>query len=155
MSEKKKNDTEDIFEPLVTQIVALFGENRIIPHAWFKQSFGIDQLDMKDYDTTMDFIKANDEQTFQYMSLIKQLTDYMLKKHNMLLRNVWGEGYLIVPADEQTQYGFDKLCEDFKKLSRTCDAIMAHVRPVSSEQAAKDADLRAKANALRMAFKAM
>ena len=62
----------------------------------------------------------------------------------MYLRNVRGDGYIILNPKDQTKYGYEKFVKDVKKAIEEAGLIMNNVKPVDMEQQSKDNDMRAK-----------
>lgn len=84
------------------------------------------------------------------MSIVDALRWELLENENMYLKNVRGDGYEILNAKDQTQFGFDRFNDGLRKLIKETNLIMNNVRTVNCEQQSKDNDLRAKYAAMRM-----
>lgn len=148
-NEEKKN----IFAPICQEIIDVFGEERLVPHKWFKKKFGIEQPDIKDFDDTGDFLKEVNDIQFRYMGLMVDLQDVMLRQYPYCLRNIPGEGYMIIAPTDQAQFGYDWFVNEIQKAVRKASAILTYIKPVGSEQAAKNADLLAKLGRMKSMFK--
>lgn len=134
---------------LLGEIAARFGDGSLIKHEWLKDKFGLKKLMLKDYATVDEFLDAIDIQQFAYMSLVDKLRWQLLENFKMYLRNIRGDGYVILPPQDQTQFGYDQFVDDVKKAIRVAGLIMNNVQPVDVSQQAKDNDLRAKFGILK------
>ena len=129
---------------LVNEIGTKFAEGELIPHEWIKDKLGLKELRYEDFANQEDFIEALKSQQFTYMSCIESLKCELLKERQICIRNVRGDGYEIIPSQDQTRYGYDEFIKDVNKAMREAKAIMNNVANVNAEQQAKDNDLRAK-----------
>lgn len=129
---------------LVNEIATKFGEGELIPHEWLFDKFGLKQLRFENFPNQDEFLEAVKSQQFTYMTSVDRLRCELLNEMQICIRNVRGDGYEIVPASDQTQYGYDGFIKDMKKAMRSARAIMNNVASVDAEQQAKDNDLRAK-----------
>ena len=129
---------------LVDEISSRFSGGELIPHEWLKKRFGIAELDFNDFESQGEFIKALQEQQFAYMACVEKLRCKLLDEMQICISNVWGDGYKIVPSNDQARYGYDGFIKDLKKAMREARAIMYNVAAVDAEQQRKDNDLRAK-----------
>lgn len=149
-----KEEKQNIFAPICKEMIEIFGVEHLIPHKWLKEKFGIDMPDIKDFDSTLEFLAEVDKRKFLYMSLIVDLQDVLLKKFSYYMRNVQGEGYIIVSPEEQAQYGYDWFCNEVQKAAAKANAILTFITPTgNSEIAAKNADLKAKLGRMKLMFK--
>ena len=139
----------DAWVSLLGEIAGNFSDGKLIPHDWLKRRFGLGDLKVDDFDTVDDFIKGLQMQQFAYMTLIDTLRWQLLENEKMYIRNIRGDGYTIVNATDQTQYGYDSFIRDVKQAIKEADMIMNNVRNVPSERQAKDNDLRAKCSILK------
>ena len=121
-----------------------FGDGTLIPHRWLKSKFFFEKLNKDDFQSTEDFIEAIQMQQFAYLTLVDTLRWQLLEDEKMYLKNVRGDGYIILKSSEQVQYGYNSFIADFKKAAKEANLIMTNVRNVNSEQQFKDNDLRAK-----------
>lgn len=129
---------------LVNEIATKFGEGELIPHEWLFDKFGLKQLRFENFPNQDEFLEAVKSQQFTYMTSVDRLRCELLNEMQICIRNVRGDGYEIIPASDQTQYGYDGFIKDMKKAMRSARAIMNNVASVDAEQQAKDNDLRAK-----------
>ena len=129
---------------LIRTIASDYADGKLIPHEWLRRKFGLENLRMKDFDNTEDFIEAIQMQQFSYMTLVDTLRWKLLEDQKIYIKNIRGDGYQIVQPTEQVQYGYDQFLRDFKKAVKDANLIMQNVKSVPSEQQKKDNDLRAK-----------
>lgn len=132
-----------------------FGDGTLIPHKWLKSKFFFEKLNKDDFQNTDEFVEAIQMQQFAYLTLIDTLRWQLLEEEKMYLKNVRGDGYVILKAEEQVQYGYDSFINDFKKATKEANLIMTNVRNVNSEQQFKDNDLRAKMALLNQMIKSI
>ena len=132
-----------------------FGDGTLIPHKWLKSKFFFEKLNKDDFQNTDEFVEAIQMQQFAYLTLIDTLRWQLLEEEKMYLKNVRGDGYVILKAGEQVQYGYDSFINDFKKAAKEANMIMTNVRNVNSEQQFKDNDLRAKMALLNQMVKSI
>ena len=76
----------------------------------------------------------------------------MLKNKQCCLRNVWGNGYVIVPSNEQANYGYDQMMSDIKKALKQGSDIINNVRPLPMVEQSKYYDTLAKLAKVRDVF---
>ena len=134
---------------LLGEIAAKFSDGQLISHEWLKDKFGLKKLTLKDFETVEDFLDARDNQQWSYMQLVDSLRWQLLENYKAYLRNIRGDGYIILQPQDQTQYGYDHFVSDMKKAFKEAGLIMNNVQPVDSTQQAKDNDLRAKFGMLK------
>jgi hypothetical protein len=132
-----------------------FGDGTLIPHKYLKTKFCLENLNKDDYQDTDDFVQALQLQQFAYLTLVDTLRWQLLEEEKMYLKNVRGDGYVILKAKDQVQYGYDSFIYDFKKAAKEANLIMTNVRNVNSEQQFKDNDLRAKMAMLNQMIKSI
>ena len=149
MEEKIIEVGSDGWMSLMSEIADLYGDGGMIKHEWLKEKFGLKELQLEDYESVNDFLKAIEIQQFAYMSLVDKIRWDLLKEYKMFLRNQRGEGYYILRPSDQCQYGYDTFIDDVKKAIRLANLIMNNVQPVDLAQQAKDNDLRAKFGVMR------
>lgn len=68
----------------------------VFSHDWLCSAFGIQEA------STIDEYKRN---SLEFLRCIEGLKDALLMDHKIALRNVHGEGYAVMPPNEQTAYG--------------------------------------------------
>ena len=143
----------DGWNSLLSEIAANYADGSLIKHEWLKEKFGLKKIILGDYESVEDFIKAIDTQQFCYMSLVDRLRWQLLEDFKMFIKNIRGDGYIILQPKEQVQYAFDSLISDFNKSLKEATAIMGNVRKYSDfEQQAKDSDIRAKIGMMKQMF---
>lgn len=144
MEQKLIEIGSDAWSSLLSEIVANYGDGKLIKHEWLKEKFGLKKLVLKEFETVDEFLKAIEIQQFAYMTLVDKLRWQMLEDYKAFIKNQRGEGYIILRPEDQTRYGYDSFVDDIKKAIRVAGLIMNNVQPVSMEQQSKDNDLRAK-----------
>ena len=149
MEEKVIEVGSDGWMSLMSEIADTYGNGGMIKHEWLKEKFCLKGLQLEDYDSVNDFLKAIEIQQFSYMTLVDKLRWDLLKEYKMFLRNQRGEGYYILRPSDQCQYGYDSFIDDIKKAIHVANLIMNNVQPVDMAQQAKDNDLRAKFGIMR------
>lgn len=111
------------------------------------------KLSFEDYCKDVDaYIEAIQLQQFTYMAMVDKLREDLLKNKQCYLRNVWGNGYVIVPSNEQASYGYDQMMSDIKKALKQGSDIINNVRPLPMEEQSKYYDTLAKLAKVRDVF---
>lgn len=133
-----------------SEIINSYAPGDLIEHGWLKSRFNFKKIRFIDYDSDeLEFIKAIQLQQFTYMSLIDNLRWELLEKFKVYLRNIRGDGYMILPAKDQVSFAYDRALASIKKEIREADLIMSNTQPTGFEQQQKDNDLRARWSMLR------
>ena len=138
-----EKDSEGWFA-LLAEIANNYSDGRLIPHEWLRWKFGLKELNIEDFPSVKDFVEGIRLQQFAYMSFIDALRWQLLESESLYLRNVRGDGYIILNPNDQTKYGYDRFLKDVRKAIEEAGLIMNNVRPASLEQQSKDNDMRAK-----------
>lgn len=141
---EKMGFTPDGWVKFLGTLAAEYGDGKLISHDWLKEQFGLKKCSLEDYESVDEFVKALEVQQFAYMSIVDSVRWELLKQERMFIRSVRGEGYAVVKAEDQVQYGYDEFVSEIKKSIREAGLIMNNVLPVDLSQQAKDNDLRAK-----------
>lgn len=140
----------DVWTNLLAEIATKFADGTLIKHEWLKQKFGLKPLLFADYnDDIEEYVEALKMQQYAYMDLIDELRQQLLEQEKYYIRNIRGEGYMIVPPSEQVEYGYDEFRKDIRKAINWCSAVMSNTRFTGGAQAAKDRDLKAKFDSIR------
>jgi len=139
----------DAWTDFIEEIVRSFKFGELIPHAYLRIKFMLEDLRVNEYSDTEEFISAYQIQQFAYMSLVDTLRWQLLKEKSLFLKNVRGDGYTILPSKEQVTYGYSEFMDTVKAAIKRADLIMNNVQPVTMEQQALDNDLRAKCSMLK------
>ena len=134
---------------LLAEIADNHADGSLIPHDWLRGRFGLEKLNVSDFENTDDFVRGIQMQQFSYMTLVDTLRWQLLEEEKMYIRNIRGDGYAVVPACDQTKYGYDEMFKNIKSAIKDADLIMSNVRAVSVDQQAADNDLRAKYSILK------
>lgn len=141
---KQTEENFEAWDSLLSEIAANYANGELISHVWLKKKFGLAELKLEQFDSVGDFIEGLQLQQFSYMSLIDTLRWKLLESERLYIRNVRGDGYVIVKPSQQTSFGFSEFLKDIKKAMRETDLIINNVREVSPEQQSKDNDIRAR-----------
>lgn len=139
----------DAWVSLLAEIASNYSDGTLIPHEWLRRKFGLKQLQLEDFDTVEEFLEGHKRQQFTYMSMTDKLRWQLLEEEKMYIKNIVGEGYVVIPPQEQTKYGYDEFLKSVRKAIRESDLIMNNVRFVPDEQRHKDNDIRAKCSILK------
>ena len=151
--ESVKELTSEVLGQFEEELVANFDENQHISHKWLKEKFGLPKLSFEDYGKDVNsYIEAIQLQQFTYMAMVDKLREDLLKNKQCCLRNVWGNGYVIVPSNEQASYGYDQMISDIKKALKQGQDIINNVRPLPMEEQSKYYDTLAKLAKVRDVF---
>lgn len=151
--ESVKELTSEVLGQFEEELVANFDENQLISHKWLKEKFGLPKLSLEDYGKDVDaYIEAIQLQQFTYMAMVDKLREDLLKNKQCCLRNVWGNGYVIVPSNEQASYGYDQMMSDIKKALKQGSDIIKNVRPLPMEEQSKYYDTLAQLAKVRDVF---
>lgn len=139
----------DSWHLLIREIVSTFTPGELISHEWLQNKFHLKELKFKDFEDEEAFIEAFKEYQFDYMFLIDTLRCQLLEGRKGYLKNVHGEGHIILPPNEQVSYGYNKFIKTVKSGIKKTDVIMKNVPPVSATQQAIDNDIRARYSTLK------
>lgn len=131
------------WESLKAEIVKKYADGSLISKDWLHWRFMMKPFDMKNFNNTYELLKAHQEWVFSYLSAVDVLKRELLLEFKVCLKTIWGQGYVIVPSEEQVQYGYDEFLSDVRKAIRNAKLIMNHVAPLPPENQSKDNDLRA------------
>ena len=117
----------------------------VFTHEFLRQSFGINCGD------TVESYKAA---MFDYLQCIENMKSFLLVEHQIALRSVRGEGYVLVPPSQQTEYGVDAGVHGVRKALRKMNSIISNVRldRLTDEQIRKNTDARVHAAGLASLF---
>ena len=132
-----------------TEIIEKFAAGETIEHDWLKSKFNFKELKFSEFDNELDFIKTLQLQQFAYMSLIDALRWELLENYKVYLRNIRGDGYMILPSSEQVNFAYEKAIDAIKNEIKVADLIMSNTKVVDMEQQQKDNDLRARWSMLK------
>lgn len=147
--------TSEGWEIFLHKIVEEFGDGKHISHDWLKEQFGLEKLQLENFESAEDFIQAFTLQQFAYMNVVDAVRWGLLEQEKMYLVNVRGEGYVIMRPEDQTQFAYDGFIADIKKAIKVAGLIMNNVQPVDLMQQAKDNDLRAKFGVMKQMLAAI
>lgn len=139
----------EAWNSLLNEVLDKFNPGDLISHKWLKHKFALKKLCYEDYEGTEEFVYAIQMQQFAYMTLIDSLRWQLLEEQSVFFKNIRGDGYILLPAKEQVQFGYDEFVKTVKDAVKRADLIMNNVQPVPAEQQAKDNDLRARCSMLK------
>ncbi|MCM1295389.1 MAG: hypothetical protein NC311_07580 [Muribaculaceae bacterium] len=145
-----KEEKDDLLSALLEEILTNHTDGSLISHEWLRKKSGLETPAIGDYANTEEFLEAYQANQFAYMQIVDAIRWELLKSDNIYLKNVRGDGYVILNSNDQVQFGYDRFTDGLAKLIKETNLIMNNVRAVSSEQQSKDNDLRAKYAAMRM-----
>lgn len=135
------------WDSLVVEIAREYAPGYLIPHEWLHRKFGIEDFKdakIEDYGSVKALIEVVKQAEFDYMSLIEILRRLLLERRYGYLVSIRGEGYMILPYDEQVTYAFRKFMETLEKSIKKTDLIMKYTPPVSADQQKQDNDTKAR-----------
>lgn len=147
--------SKDGWASFVSEVASIYGEGQLISHEWLKDKFGLKVLNISDFDSIDDFLKARDDQQWAYMTCVDALRWALLEQEKMYMRNIRGDGYEIIRPEDQVKFGYDEFSKGIKKAIKEANLIMNNVLKVPSEQQAKDNDLRAKFGLMKQMLEAI
>ena len=134
---------------LILEISENYSDGSLIFHEWLKKKFGLNQIELSDFEDTNDFLDALQTQQFAYMTLVDTLRWQLLEVEQMFIRNIRGSGYVVIQPSDQTEYAYNEFLKTVKQAIKEADLIMNNVRKVTSIQQSKDNDIRAKCSILK------
>lgn len=124
-----------------------FRYGNVVSHEWLEAHFGMPQLGDRQKLTAADFSKRQ----FEWLQSIEAFKDELLRKHDVCLQSVRGEGYRWVPPGEQSKVATDAFEKDAKRVFSTAAQRLRHVRldELNDDQRRENADAVAKLASLR------
>lgn len=141
---------EELLDGVIEEILTNHSDGSLISHEWLRKICGLETPIISDYADTREFLDAFQATQFAYMGIVDAIRWELLERENMYLKNIRGDGYEILNPKDQTQFGYERFIDNLRKLMKETSLIMNNVKPVNSEQQAKDNDLRAKYSAMKM-----
>ena len=122
-----------------------FKDGDLIPRQWFEDAFGMKPLPAtfteKDYE----------KRQFAWLRNMSQLTESLLEKHQIMLHNIFGQGYRVAPPYEQTEIAQDKFQREIGRSFLQAESKLRNVRfnQLTDEQRRENRDALAKLSMLR------
>ena len=119
-----------------------FAYGDIVTHAWLEERFGMPQLGDRQKLTAADFSRRQ----FEWLQSIESFKDELLRRHDVCLVSVRGEGYRWVPPSEQSKVAMDAFEKDAKRVFASAATRVRHVRTneLTDDQRRENADAVAK-----------
>ena len=143
------------FCSLEEEILSTFKDGQLISHEWMKSKFGIIPLCWDDYKDVQKLFQAKDKQQFDYMTLVDKLRWDMLKRTKCYLKNIYGDGYVIVPKEEQAEYGFTQTMKEIKESLRKGALIIGNVRPLPMFAVSSYNDIKSRFSTIKSVLSAL
>lgn len=134
-------------------LAADFKDGDVVPHAWLESRFGMPPLNEDE-----PLLPAVwQERQFRWLAMIESFRTELLEEHNIHLSNVYGQGYRVVPAREQTAIAEEKFQRETRRSFRKTALILKHVRieQLSDSERRENMDAIAKLSKLRGMQKAL
>lgn len=117
----------------------------IIPMSWFFEHFRVKPPESRE--TVGEF----QEEQFRFLGEMDRFQKALAEELDLVLQNVRGEGYRVVPPAEQTEWAMDRVHRDFTKTLGKAHMRLTHLRlsDLTDEQRRQNADAQAKLAAFR------
>ena len=127
----------------------------LITHSFLKDLFRLQMPLISNFTNQFDFLEHLRDYDFAYMSLVDKLRTDLLKNHNVYLKNIRGDGYILMPAQEQTDFAMKYINNGIKKAINEGLNILQHTKldGLTQEQRQKNADSIARASLLKQITK--
>ncbi|AHB77599.1 MULTISPECIES: hypothetical protein [Pandoraea] len=130
-----------------------FKDGDILTHEWLESHFGMSAIAADEALTQAQF----QERQFAWLQNIESFRAELLEKHQIHLASVYGEGYRITPAREQTAIAQERFDREATKAYRRAAETLKHVRldQLSESERKENSDAIAKLAMLRGMQKAI
>lgn len=127
----------------------------LITHSFLKDLFSLQMPLISNFTNQFDFLEHLRDYDFAYMSLVDKLRTDLLKNHNVYLKNIRGDGYILMPSQEQTDFAMKYINNGIKKAINEGLNILQHTKldSLTQEQRQKNADSIARASLLKQITK--
>lgn len=127
----------------------------LITHSFLKDLFRLQMPLISNFTNQFDFLEHLRDYDFAYMSLVDKLRTDLLKNHNVYLKNIRGDGYILMPSQEQTDFAMKYINNGIKKAINEGLNILQHTKldSLTQEQRQKNADSIARASLLKQITK--
>lgn len=127
----------------------------LITHSFLKDLFGLKVPIFANYLSQIEFMEHLKDYEFAYMSMVDKLRNELLQKHNVYLRNIRGDGYILLPSNKQTDYAMKFINNGIKKSIRDGLEILQHIKldSLTQEERQKNSDSIARASLLKQITK--
>jgi hypothetical protein len=128
----------------VRDCMACFGYGDIIAMEWLRSKFEID------FSGTMTAAEYQ-ERCFMFLSSMDGFRDELLFRHKMALKNIRGEGYLIIRPADHTDFAIQEAAKLIARGLRKGADILENTdfTQLSSDELRKNSDAQAKLGSLR------
>ena len=139
-------------------IIEMILENNcgdLITHSFLKDLFGLKVPIFENFDSQVEFMEHLKDYEFAYLSMIDKLRTDLLKNYNVYLRNIRGDGYILLPAQEQTDFALKFINSGIKKSISEGLNILQHTKldGLTQEERQKNSDSIARASLLKQMIK--
>lgn len=127
----------------------------LITHSFLKDLFGLKMPKFENFDSQVEFMEHLKDYEFAYLSMIDKLRTDLLKNYNVYLRNIRGDGYILLPAQEQTDFALKHINTGIKKAISEGLNILQHTKldGLTQEERQKNSDSIARASLLKQMIK--
>lgn len=127
----------------------------LITHSFLKDLFGLKIPIFENFDSQVEFMEHLKDYEFAYLSMIDKLRTDLLKNYNVYLRNIRGDGYILLPAQEQTDFALKYINSGIKKAISEGLNILQHTKldGLTQEERQKNSDSIARASLLKQMIK--
>lgn len=141
-------------DEIIAKIVSEFEPGELITHDYLWGVFDIRYPTIDSYKNSAKFVEDYQSVQFKYMTLVDQLRDGLLEKEFYYLKNIRGDGYVLMLPKEQVQFAYDRALDEIKKSIRVAKSIMLNVRTdaIPPEQIAKNHDMIARISGMQQLF---
>ena len=139
----------------IAEIVLENNVGDLITHSFLKDLFRLQMPLISNFTNQFDFLEHLRDYDFAYMSLVDKLRTDLLKNHNVYLKNIRGDGYILMPSQEQTDFAMKYINNGIKKAISEGLNILQHTKldSLTQEQQQKNADSIARASLLKQITK--
>lgn len=115
-------------------VTECFKDGDIVSHDELRLLIGLEEPTYDDLDQIpiarrVEIIKEKTKRyQFAYLQEVEDLKDCLLKDHKILLKNVRGEGYRLMPPHEQTHEAMSTLKKEVSVSIRRANDVLTNVR---------------------------
>lgn len=119
---------------IARHVTECFQDGDIVSHDDLRLLIGLEEPTYDDLDQVpnarrVEIIKERTKSfQFTYLQEVEDLKDCLLKEHKILLKNVRGEGYRLMPPHEQTGEAMSTLKKEVSGSIRKANDVLTNVR---------------------------